>query len=77
MRSRRLQRRKVLFGESLVPELLIKDSAFSMVRIVVAPPHPAEATERCPIPDLNIITDTPGLYPCSFVALKYIGNKPM
>lgn len=49
MRCRRLHRRKVLSGESLVPELLIKGSAFSTVSIVVAPPHPGEATERCPI----------------------------
>lgn len=50
MKSRRLHRRKVLFGESSVPELLIKSSAFSMVCIVVAPPRPGEATERCSIP---------------------------
>lgn len=39
----------MLSGESLIPELLIKGSAFSTVSVVVAPPHPAEATVRCPI----------------------------
>lgn len=57
-----------------VPELLIKSSAFSTISITVASPYPAEATERCPFP---ISTDTPGLYPCSFLALRNMGNKSM